>query len=65
MENYYSRFPVIASDVMNPLLEYVNQTWFFYQILIIALVYGAAKLLHGPVESRLEVRARSISGHGA
>ena len=63
MEDYYSKFMVIASDVMNPLLEYVHQPWFFYQILIIALVFGAAKLLRGPVESRLEARARSIKGH--
>ena len=62
-ENDFTPLLVTASDWLQDLLRYIQQPWFFYQILIIAAVYVVARLLHGRIESKLEARARAIKGH--
>lgn len=43
--------------------SYLTAPWFAYQIAIIAVLYGLAKVLSLRVEPRLEERAREIKGH--
>jgi small-conductance mechanosensitive channel len=52
-----------VSAFAKSLLGYIYQPWFFYQILIIAVLYAAARLIGARLESRLEERARQIKGH--
>ncbi|TYC67777.1 mechanosensitive ion channel [Stappia sp. BW2] len=44
-------------------LSYLTAPWFAYQLAIIAVLFGLAKLLSLRVEPRLEARAREIKGH--
>jgi len=43
--------------------SYLTAPWFAYQIAIIAVLYGLAKVVSLRVEPRLEERAREIKGH--
>jgi len=43
--------------------SYLTAPWFAYQIAIIAVLYGLAKVLSLRIEPRLEERAREIKGH--
>ena len=42
---------------------YVSQPWFAYQILIIVMLYLAARILASRFEPRFEQRARKVKGH--
>ncbi|GAB2207199.1 mechanosensitive ion channel [Roseibium sp. ROS1] len=44
-------------------LSYLTAPWFAYQLAIIVVLFGLAKLLSLRVEPRLEARAREIRGH--
>ncbi|MEE4011030.1 mechanosensitive ion channel domain-containing protein [Roseibium sp. FZY0029] len=44
-------------------LSYLTAPWFAYQVAIIAVLFGVAKVLSLRVEPRLEARAREIKGH--
>nr|WP_050789400.1 mechanosensitive ion channel domain-containing protein [Roseibium aggregatum] len=44
-------------------LSYLTAPWFAYQVAIIAVLFGLAKVLSLRVEPRLEARAREIRGH--
>ncbi|MGX1498451.1 small-conductance mechanosensitive channel [Labrenzia sp. MBR-25] len=44
-------------------LSYLTAPWFAYQVAIIAVLFGLAKVLSLRVEPRLEARAREIKGH--
>jgi small-conductance mechanosensitive channel len=47
----------------NVALSYLTAPWFAYQVAIIAVLFGLAKVLSLRVEPRLEARAREIEGH--
>ncbi|GAB2185760.1 mechanosensitive ion channel family protein [Roseibium sp. LAB1] len=44
-------------------LSYLTAPWFAYQLAIIAVLFGLAKVLSLRFEPRLEARAREIKGH--
>ncbi|MHA7775363.1 mechanosensitive ion channel family protein [Roseibium sp. M-1] len=44
-------------------LSYLTAPWFAYQIALIVVLFGVAKVISLRVEPRLEARAREIKGH--
>ena len=56
MQNDYPKLLETVLEWLGDLFSYVNQPWFVYQILIIAAVYGAAKMLGARIESNRDWR---------
>ncbi len=51
------------ADLWRWLLEYLGQPWFVYQVVTVAALYLAARLISSRLEPRLEQRVRTIKGH--
>ncbi len=54
-----------AADLWRWLVEYFGQPWFAYQVLIMAVLYVAARLITSRIEPRIEERVRAIKGNPA
>jgi small-conductance mechanosensitive channel len=52
-----------ANDFWQAMVGYFSQPWFAYEVLIIVVLFIAARLLSSGVKPRLEHRARSIKAH--
>ena len=54
-----------ATDLWRWLVEYFGQPWFVYQVLIMAAVYVAARLIASRIGPKIEQRVRAIKGNPA
>jgi small-conductance mechanosensitive channel len=54
-----------AADLWRWLVEYLGQPWFAYQVLIMVVLYIAARLIASRMEPRIEQRVRAIKGNPA
>lgn len=63
MQEQLYKFLEDVLSLLKDLLEYVNQPWFVYQVLIIAAVYGTALTLSWYIGPKAEARARTIKGN--
>ena len=46
-------------------MEYLGQPWFAYQVLIMAVLYVAARLISSQIKPKIEQRVRAIKGNPA
>lgn len=63
MNEEQSQFSSGATDLWRWLVEYLGQPWFAYQIVIMAVLFLAARLVSSRLEPRLEKRVRAIKGN--
>ncbi|QDY99687.1 mechanosensitive ion channel family protein [Nitratireductor mangrovi] len=62
MQDTFQQIAAAVAEFVAAALDYASDPWLLYQIVIIAALFGLAKLAGRPAEARLEGQARHIKG---